>query len=383
VRSLTSRVLPVPLASGALALVVASFALVPLLRPMGWDVTVLPRVGSVTPLGAAAKRIDPNFRTAHAGGYDGQFYWAIALDPVATGSIHRDIDNPSYRYGHPLYGWLGWLFSAGQGTAAAAALLAVGLASLTAAAAAAAWLGRRRGSAGWEGLFVTANVGLVYAATHDLAEPLCAALLLGGLGAYCSGRRKSALLCFALLPLAKEPLVLVPVAVAAWELWRNRASIRTVLPLAGALLPSVCWWVYARIHLGAWFTSGGSALGAPFSGWKRALLDAGVRAYSAIPSQNQTGEETLAVLVVLLALLAVAGLFALRLRGPVELIFVALGAIVLCLAPSGTTILRDAVRNTALLVVLVPFVTASPPLLPTSWALRGAGNSTRRPPSPT
>jgi hypothetical protein len=29
--------------------------------------------------------------------------------------------------------------------------------------------------------------------------------------------------------------------------------------------------------------------------------------------------------------------------------------------------------------VLVPFVLASPPLLPTSWALRGAGNSTSPP----
>jgi len=380
-RSLTSRVLPVPLASGALALVVASLALIPSLRPVGWDVTALPRIGPT--LGAAAQRIDPGFYTAPGGGYDGQFYWAIALDPLATGSIHRDIDKPSYRYGHPLYGWLGWLFSAGQGTAAAAALLAVGLASLAAAAAAAAWLGQRRGSAGWEALFVVANAGLVYAAAHDLAEPLCAALILGGLAAYCSGRRRTALLCFALLPLAKEPLALVPLAVALWELWRNRATVRSVLPLSAVLLPSIAWWVYARIHLGAWFTSGDTALGAPFSGWKRALLDAGIRSYSFDPSQNQIGEETLAVLVALLVLLAVAGLFALRLRGPVELFFIPLGVIALCLAPNGTVILRDALRNTALLVVLVPFVIASPPLLPTSWALRGAGNSTRPPPSPT
>ena len=86
---------------------------------------------------------------------------------------------------------------------------------------------------------------------------------------------------------------LVPVAVAGWELWRNRSSVRSVLPLAGVLVPSIAWWVYARIHLGAWFTSGDTALGPPFSGWKRALLDAGVRSYSGDPSQNQIGEETL------------------------------------------------------------------------------------------
>jgi hypothetical protein len=383
VRSLTSRVLPVPLAAGALALLAATLAVVPSLRPVGWDVTALPRVASNTALGADARRVDPGFHTVQAGAYDGQFYWAIALDPVAAGSIHRDIDKPSYRYGHPLYGWLGWLFSAGQGAAAAAALLAVGLASLVAAAAAATWLGVRRGRSGWESLFVTANAGLLYSAAHDLAEPLCAALLLGGLAAYLAGRRPAALACFALLPLAKEPLALLPLAVALWEVWRNRARIRTVVPLLCTLLPGVAWWIYARIHLGAWFTSGGTALGAPFSGWKRALLDAGVDSYTADPLKNQIGEETLVVLVALLLLLAVAGISALRLRGPVELFFVSLGVLALCLAPNASVALRDALRNTSLLVVLAPFVIVSPPLLPTSWVRRGARSSTAPPPSPT
>jgi hypothetical protein len=383
VRSPTSSVLPVPLAAGALALVAAMLVVVPSLRPVGWDVTALPRVASNTPLGAAAGRIDPGFHTVEAGGYDGQFYWAIALDPLAAGDIHRDVDKPSYRYGHPLYGWLGWLFSAGQGTAAAAALLAVGLASFVAAAAAAAWLGVRRGRSGWESLFVAANAGLLYSAAHDLAEPLCAALLLGGLATYIAGRRAAALACFALLPLAKEPLALLAVAIAVWEVWRNHARVRSVLPLVCTLLPAVAWWIYARIRLGAWFTSGDTALGAPFSGWKRALLDAGVNSNSADPLKNQIGEGTLVVLVALLALLVVAGIAALRLRGPVELFFIPIGVIILCLAPNATVLLRDALRNTSLLVVLIPFVIVSPPLLPTLWARRGARSSTAPPPSPT
>jgi hypothetical protein len=383
VRSLMSRVLPVPVAAGAFALLVATLAIVPSLRPAGWDVSTLPRVRSSSPLGAAAERIDPGFRTVSVGDYDGQYYWAIAVDPLATGSIHNDVDKPSYRYGHPLYGWLGWLLSAGQGTAAAAALLAVGLASLAAAAALAAWLGRQRGSRGWESVFVIANAGLLYSAAHDLAEPLCVALLFGGLAGWVVGRRTVSLVCFALLPLAKEPLVLLPVAVAVWEVWRNHARIRQILPLFGVLLPSAAWWIYARIHLGAWFTSGDTALGAPLSGWKRALVDAGIHSYSFDGLQNQIGEETLVVLAALIGLLAVAGICALRLRGPTELLFVALGVIALCLAPNAVTALRDALRNTALLVALAPFVIASPPLLPTSWKPHGEGSSRARQRSPT
>lgn len=381
--SATRRVLPPWVAAGILAAGVAAAVLVPSLRPAGWSVTVLPRVDAASPLGAAASRIDPGFRTVHQGAYDGQFYWGVAVDPLATGDVHQAFDKPSYRYGHPLFGWLGWLFSAGQASAAAAALLAAGLLSLGAAAAFASALGRLRGSSGWEALFVIANPGLLYAAVHELAEPLCTALLLGSLLAWFGRRRPLALAGFALLPLAKEPLVVVPLALAAWELWRRRARLRAVLPLVATVLPALGWWVYARVQLGAWFTTGDTALGLPFAGWKRALLDAGVRTLDPNALVNQVGEETLVVLVALLALLAVAAIFALWARGPVELVYLPLAALAACLAPNGTTILRDALRNTSILVALAAFVIASPPLPPMWSAPRAGGSSRGRRPWPS
>lgn len=375
--------LAVPVAAGALAVVVAGVALVASLRPAGWSTTSLPRVDAATPLGAAARRIDPGFRTVHPGAYDGQFYWGIAVDPIATGSVHEALDKPSYRYGHPLYGWLGWLLSAGQAGAAATALLVAGFAAFAAAAGLAAVLGRRRGGTGFEALLVIANPGLIYAAVHDLAEPLCAALLLGSLLAYLGGRPRLTFLGFALLPLSKEPLLVVPLAIAVWELWRRRSGWRTPALLLATLAPSICWWTYARAQLGNWFTSGDSALGAPFAGWRRALVDAGVHSLDADPLRNQSGQETLVVLTALLAVLAIGAICALRSRGPVDLVYLPLALLALCLAPNATASLRDALRNTSLLVVLTWFVIASPPLLPTSSALRGAGSSRGRRASPS
>jgi len=89
------------------------------------------------------------------------------------------------------------------------------------------------------------------------------------------------------------------------------------------------------------------------------------------------------VLVVLLALLVIAAAAALRARSPVDLVYLALAAIAACLAPNATTSLRDALRNTSLLVALAAFVIASPPLRPTWTARRGAGSSTVRPRSPS
>jgi len=255
-----------PAACAVLAVGAASVVLVGALRPVGWNLTALPRVADNTQMGAAARAHDPGFHTVETGAYDGQFYWGVAVDPVATGDVHQAFDKASYRYGHPLLGWLGWLLSAGQARAVPAALLAVGLAALGVAAAAASLLGRAFGREGWEGLFVAANPGLLYSAVHDLAEPLSAALLLGGLLAYVRGRRVAAAVCFALLVLSKEEFVLVPLALAAWTLVRRRARGRELAVLVACIAPAAVWWIYARLQLGAWFTTGETALGFPLAG---------------------------------------------------------------------------------------------------------------------
>jgi hypothetical protein len=373
----------VPAACGILALVAALLALIPALRPVGWDVTALPRVADNTGMGAAAQAKDPGFHTVHIGAYDGQFYWGIAVDPIATGDVHQSFDTASYRYGHPLLGWLGWLLSAGQARAAPAALLGVGLVSLVVGAVAASLLGQAFGRRGWEGMFVAANPGLLYASVHDLAEPLSAALLVGGLLLYVRSRRLPAAVCFGLLVLSKEQFVLVPLALAIWELVRVRVRVRTAFVLVAPILPVAGWWVYARLQLGAWFTSGTTALAFPLSGWKRSLLDAGIGTYSPDGALNISDEATLVILAGLLVLLALGGIFAIRLRGPTDAAYLAIGVVAVCLAPNATTLLRDAIRNTSVLLTLVPFVIASLPLPPMWRARRGGGSSRERQSSPT
>jgi uncharacterized membrane protein (UPF0136 family) len=219
---------------------------------------------------------------------------------------------------------------------------------LFAAAAAAAALGIDRGRSGWEGLFVALNVGLISSAVNDLAEPLAAALMLSAFVALTRGARGPAWVCLALLPLAKEPLIVVTLAVVGWELAQHRPR-RAVL-FSTTVIPALLWWTYARIHLGAWFTTGDTALGKPFAGW-----------YSAF-AHNKTGGLAVAILVPFLAVLVLAALRALRTRGPVGLSYAALAAIAICLAPNATVAFTTAMRNTAFLVALVPFVLVSPPV---------------------
>jgi hypothetical protein len=298
-------------------------------------------------------RLDPGFRSVHPAPYDGQFYWGIAVDPLALGSVHRDFDKPSYRYGHPLYGWLGWVLSAGQATAIPLALIVIGFGSLAAAAALAVRLGIANGGSGREGLFVALNAGLVVAVTNDLAEPLAVALMLAALLSLRARRLATTWACLALLPLAKEPLLIVVAAVVAWELLERRR--RSAAMLATAAIPALLWWIYLRIHLGAWFTTGSSALGLPFVGWSEALLSGPAQTHrSTLP--HSLG---IAALVALLVVLAAGAARARQGRSPEQIAYLGLAALTACLALNATAEFTTALRNVSFLIVLLPFALAA------------------------
>lgn len=331
-------------ACAALALVVGFAGMVPSLRRADWNPTVLPRVDTGSALGRAALALDPAFHTVRRNAYDGQFYWAIAIDPFATGSLHTKLDKPTYRYGHPLYAWLAWILSAGQARRVAAALALLGLTAIAAGAAAAALFARQRGRSGWiDGLFIALNPGLIVAAAADLAEPLAATLLICALGTYLSGRRRIALILFALLPLAKEPLVLVPLAVALWEL--RRGSRRAAVAVALSTVPAAVWWTYSRYTLGGWFTSGGTALAAPFSGWLHSVAGETARHLS---------PPGAIFLMLVLTLLLVGGVRAVRYGHVAAYPYVGLLIVIACLAPNATTAFTTALRNISLALVLLP-----------------------------
>src|SRR5262245_42057957 len=189
-----------------------------------------------------ARHDDPDFRLRKvAGFYDGAFFYAIARDPIATGRAHELLDEAPYYWGHPGYGWLAWLASVGgRPSAVPDALLAVGLLAVFVAGRLASPLSRALGWTPWGGLAVALNPGLVFAVAADTSESVGAALLVGGLLAYLRGRLVWAIALFGALCFVKEPLASIPLAVAAWELWRLRRPPLIAL----AVVPAAVWWLY-------------------------------------------------------------------------------------------------------------------------------------------
>jgi hypothetical protein len=348
----------IPLACALAALASAGAAVAASLHWVDWNTTALVRMHDNLGVAKLAVKDDPGFwLRGNSGFYDGAYFYAIARDPVATGQAHELLDEAPYYWGHPGYGWLTWLASAGgRPKAVPDALLAVGLLSIFLAGAAASVLARALGWTPWGGLVVALNPGLVFAVAADNSEPLGAALLVGGLAAYVLNRRYWAIGLLAGLCLVKEPLVLVPLGVAAWELWRRRR-----LPLiALAVLPAAVWWLYVRIHLGSFpFGHGTARMAKPLVGWERGLLDAASQSWHEGVDTAQLGQAAVPLIIVVALAMLVAGVRALRLRTAVDPAYLGLAALYACITSIGVQYPKDLIRELALVLTLLPFVLAA------------------------
>jgi hypothetical protein len=224
------------------------------------------------------------------------------------------------------------------------------------AGAAASLLARAVGWTPWGGLAVALNPGLVFAVNTDTSEPLGAALLLLGLAAYVRGRRGWALALLAALCFVKEPLVLVPVAVAVWDVWRRRRPP----VLAAAVVPVALWWLYVRARLGAFpFGQGSERLTAPFLGWARALSRAAAQSWDPGIDTAQLGQAAVPLIIVGVLVILVAAIRAARLSGAVDVSFIVLAALYACGSTNAFQYPKDLIREPALVFLLVPFVLAA------------------------
>ena len=108
--------------------------------------------------------------------------------------------------------------------------------------------------------------------------------------------------------------MLVPLAIAAWEFWRTRRFPSVIF----AVVPAALWWIYLRIHLGAFpFGQGSERLTAPLAGWKRGLLDAASQSWNVAVDTAQMGEAAVALIIAIGLAILIGGIYALRMRSVV------------------------------------------------------------------
>ena len=195
---------------------------------------------------ATPGRLPHGMPVARTYGYDGQFFYRLALNPF---NFHQTaygitVDRP-YRYMRIGYPMFTWLVSLGLHSLVPVMLVAVNIAAIGALG----YLGARFAAAGGRhalaGLLVPAFFGLITSLARDTAEPLAAACLLAGLLAV---RRRRPVLAAALLAFGALTRETVLAAVAAI------AIVRVVGILRGRARPGRddLAWAVPAVAFAAW-----------------------------------------------------------------------------------------------------------------------------------
>lgn len=193
-------------------------------------------------------------------GYDGQFAYFIARDPLGG---WRYCDVPAYRYQRILYPLLGWALALGQTAAVPWSLIVVNLAALAMGTYFTERLLASHGVSRWYALAYGLYGGLIAGLRLNLTEPLAYGLLQGGMWAWFEKRRDLAIPLFAFSALTKETTLIAVAAMLIYlvleERWRDMLSLGL-----GVTMPFVAWQGALWIWLGEPGIGSGGAMATPF-----------------------------------------------------------------------------------------------------------------------
>jgi hypothetical protein len=236
--------------------------LVVILHMNGYDPMAFVRLGG---------HFDPR-AGGQAMGYDGQFGYQIALDPLHGWQY---VDIPTYRYQRILFPIVVFFLSLGSAPAVPWLMLLVNYSAYLAGI----WLLQEIlahfQKPRWFAIIYGMYVGVLMALRLDLTEPLAYFLVLAGIYFHIHTKTTASIASLALAVLAKEITILFLGAFALAEFFRNpRRGL--LMGISGAA-PYIMWKGIVFLWLGDWGLNSGGALAAPFEyipyfGWWKTAL---------------------------------------------------------------------------------------------------------------
>jgi hypothetical protein len=220
----------------------------------------------------------------NSAGFDGQFYYRLALNPFTTQLTEFGItlEEPPYRHQRILYPLLAYLFSFRSPKFLPAVLILINFLVLCLMG----WLGgcyaqTLKQHALW-GIFLPLYPGFLLTLSRDTVEILEAAILLGS---FLLLRRRRTVLATAIVVLAvltKETTILIVVAGALVSLvarWRKQSEVSVPWYYIAFPIAVFALWQFVQFRIWGEFpvlASGNNNLALPFVGPARAFLDAAI-----------------------------------------------------------------------------------------------------------
>lgn len=270
----------------------------------------------------AAATASPILVRPHSDGYDGQFYYRLAVHPFSFAARDQGVafDSPAWRMQRIGYPLLAWTVSLGHAAAVPAVLFAINLLGLGAIAGLAAAIARKAALSPFVPLAIVLWPGFLAGLTHDTTEITAEMLLLGAILCRAHGRLLPYAALAAFAALTRESSVLIPVGFLlhdAWRAWQRRALSPAVVAGALLLVPFFAWREIVTL---GWHANPQAAalqkdIGLPFVGLADMLLDClgGARQWNAA-NMVQDGLIRAVILVTIPVLLGFCVLAAGRVR---------------------------------------------------------------------
>ncbi|MDH3498956.1 MAG: hypothetical protein OEM97_02440 [Acidimicrobiia bacterium] len=247
----------------------ATFLQVVQIRALGGGLAALLSVGESSAMRPLIESELGNVAMVPDAGHDGQTVYLIARDPLGRGAAPTVMDHAGFRYRRILYPALGGL---GGILSADATVLGLTVTAMFAFGFACAGTAALAMSFGLSDRLAAAAVlcpGLWLSVQLLTVDALAVGLALSGLALFRFQRFKWALTVLVLATLAKDQMLLIPLAAAAWSgtkgHTRNAALLATIP--TGALL---LWSTIANTAVGAGFTARGN-LDWPFRGLAQSI----------------------------------------------------------------------------------------------------------------
>jgi hypothetical protein len=241
-----------PFAPPALVLFISALVVLVALLQSGGDPLSLARLGTRFSSG------DPQGTS----GYDGQFVYYIAADPVPA-RVRDHLDTPAYRYQRILSPLLARGLAMGYLPAIPWMILLLGLAGQGLGTWAVSELLVGWGVSRWYALVYGLWAGFLLALVVDLPEPMAFGLVASGLLASRQERRLLSWVLFGLALFAKEVTVLFVAGVLLAALLRGRWRDTLCLGLV-SILPYALFQVWLFVTFGQFGIASGGEMATPF-----------------------------------------------------------------------------------------------------------------------
>ncbi len=222
-------------------------------------------------------KIAPNVTVIRqSDGYDGEFYYRLALDPFTSKATDHGvtIDCPSLRHQRIVYPLTVWAASlGGNWRYVPAMLIVVNFAALVMLA----WLGARLAAMlgrepAW-GILFSLYPGLIFCFERDLCEPMATMFLVSSLIFYHRKKWPHASVTLSLAVLTREPMLIVAMGITGFQIikfvFRRGLDKKQFV---WSLLPFACFatiQIIMRLNWGEFpiLASGDANVGAPMSGF--------------------------------------------------------------------------------------------------------------------